>query len=36
MEVKLTYRGRAVTDADVAFIRQLITAHPTASRRALS
>ena len=36
MDVKLTYRGRAVTDADVAFIDQLIAAHPTASRRALS
>jgi hypothetical protein len=36
MEVRLTYRGRAVTDADVAFIDQLIAAHPTASRRALS
>ena len=32
----LRYRGRAVTDADVAFIRDLIAAHPTASRRALS
>ncbi|OHB80898.1 MAG: hypothetical protein A2W31_02590 [Planctomycetes bacterium RBG_16_64_10] len=30
------YRGRVVTDADVAFIRQLIAAHPTLSRRALS
>ena len=36
MDVRLTYRGRAVTDADVAFIRQLIAAHPTASRRRLS
>jgi hypothetical protein len=34
--VALKYRGRVVTDADVAFIRQLIAAHPTASRRALS
>lgn len=32
----LKYRGRTVTDADVVFIRQLIAAHPTASRRALS
>ena len=32
----LRYRGRTVTDTDVAFIRDLITAHPTASRRALS
>jgi hypothetical protein len=30
------YRGRLVTDADVEFIRQLIAAHPTLSRRALS
>lgn len=30
------YRGRVVTDADVAFIRQLIATHPTLSRRALS
>ena len=34
--VVLKYRGRMVTDADVAFIRQLIAAHPRASRRALS
>ena len=32
----MTYRGRAVTDADVAFIDQLIAAHPAASRRDLS
>lgn len=30
------YRGRLITDADVAFIQQLIAAHPTLSRRALS
>jgi len=36
MEVKLKYRGRAVTDADLAFIRSLIGDNPTASRRALS
>ncbi len=36
MSVKQKYRGREVTDADVAFIGQLIDAHPTASRRALS
>ena len=36
MDVKLTYRGRTVTDADVAFIRGLLAGHPTASRRALS
>ena len=32
----LRYRGRAVTDADVFFIRELIGAHPVSSRRALS
>ena len=32
----MTYRGRAVTDDDVTFVRQLIAAHPTVSRRALS
>ena len=32
----LRYRGRAVTDADVIFIRELIAANPEASRRALS
>jgi hypothetical protein len=36
MDVRLSYRGRVVTDADVAFIDQLIAAHPTASRRDLS
>ena len=36
MEVKLKYRGREVTDADVTFIRALIAAQPEASRRALS
>lgn len=36
MEARLTYRGRAVTDDDVTFIRQLIAADPTASRRAIS
>ncbi len=35
-EVKLKYRGRAVTATDVAFIRELIARHPEASRRALS
>lgn len=30
------YRGRRITDADVAFIRQLIADHPTTSRRVLS
>lgn len=32
----LSYRGCGVTAADVAFIRELITAHPEKSRRALS
>src|SRR5688572_11528716 len=36
MEVVLRYRGRTVTDDDIALIRQLIAANPTASRRALS
>ncbi|MDD4103394.1 MAG: DUF4338 domain-containing protein [Kiritimatiellae bacterium] len=36
MNVLLSYRGRQVTDADVAFIRELIAAHPTLSRRRLS
>jgi len=36
MEVKLRYRGREVSDAEVAFIEELIRAHPGASRRALS
>jgi len=36
MEVKLRYRGRSVTGAEVDFIRALIAAHPGASRRELS
>jgi hypothetical protein len=36
MEVKLKYRGREITDADVASIRSLIAENPTASRYALS
>ena len=32
----LTYRGREVTQADAAFLRELIACHPQASRRALS
>jgi hypothetical protein len=36
MDVKLRYRAREVTEADVTFIRRLIAAHPTASRRELS
>ena len=36
MSVKLRYRGREVTDADIAFIVELMARHPGASRRALS
>jgi Domain of unknown function (DUF4338) len=36
MEAVLRYRGRAVTPADVQFIRELIAAHPGKSRRKLS
>jgi hypothetical protein len=36
MAVVLTYRGRVVTQEDVAFIRDLIAEHPSASRRRLS
>jgi hypothetical protein len=36
MQVVLKYRGRRVTDRDVAFIRTLIETHPHSSRRALS
>lgn len=36
MNAILKYRGRVVSDADVAFINQLIADHPTLSRRALS
>lgn len=36
MEIVLRHRGRAVDTADVALIRELIAAHPQASRRALS
>ncbi len=36
MEAVLRYRGREVTNTDVAFIRDLVGAHPQASRRALS
>jgi hypothetical protein len=32
----LKYRGREVTDADAALLRELIACHPQASRRALS
>jgi hypothetical protein len=36
VETVLTYRGRAVTSADLHSIRELIARHPEASRRALS
>ena len=36
MEEKIRYRGRAVSDEDVLFIRELIGCHPEASRRRLS
>ncbi len=36
VETVLTYRGRPVTTADVAFIQDLIARHPHASRWALS
>ena len=36
MNVILKYRGREVTDGEVAFIRELIAKHPTLSRRRLS
>jgi len=36
MEVKFRYRGREVTEPDLEFIRELIAAHPGASRRELS
>jgi hypothetical protein len=36
METLLRYRGRAVTAADVRFIRELIAAYPGGSRRRLS
>jgi hypothetical protein len=35
-QATLRYRGRMVTASDVTFIRQLVAAHPEASRRALS
>jgi hypothetical protein len=36
MDEIFRYRGRALSTADVVFIRTLIAAHPEASRRALS
>lgn len=35
-ELKWRHRGRTLTQRDVEFVRQLIAAHPEASRRALS
>lgn len=34
--VELRYRGRSVSDEDILYIRELIAAHPQASRRTLS
>jgi len=36
MEIVLRYRGRDVTEADAAFIRELVESHPGQSRRGLS
>jgi hypothetical protein len=36
MDATLRYRGREIHDIDVVFIRELIAAHPAASRRQLS
>lgn len=36
MEVKLKYRGRLVTEEDVAFIKRLIAENPEANRQRLS
>ena len=36
MDVVLRYRGRAITPAEVAFIRALVAQSPLASRRQLS
>jgi hypothetical protein len=36
MNVILTYRGRSVTDAEVAFLRKLIAEYPAMHRKALS
>lgn len=36
MDVRLRYRGRDLTDHDITSLRELIAAHPGASRRALS
>ena len=36
MEATFSYRHRRLTEPDIAFIRELIAEHPTASRRQLS
>lgn len=36
MGIVLTYRGRVITTSEAQFIRELISNHPEASRRALS
>jgi hypothetical protein len=36
MDVRLRFRGREITDSDIAFIQELIAAQPGASRWALS
>jgi Druantia protein DruA len=36
MQEKLRYRGRGITDNEIAFIRELIAGNPGLSRRALS
>jgi len=36
MESTIRYRGRAVTEQDIAFVRNLVAEHPGESRRALS
>jgi len=36
MDAMLKFRGRLVTEADIAALRALIAAHPQASRRQLS
>jgi len=36
MESTISYRGRKITGEDIAFINELISSHPEASRRRLS
>ena len=33
---ELKYRGRVITDAHLLYVREMVTAHPEASRRTLS